>query len=66
MTAPSPLGTGDNADAVSASPAATKIENDIENGEKQPVQIRFGDQSSRLPRAKIITVSMALLRLLSI
>jgi hypothetical protein len=64
MTAVSPLGTGDNADAVIASPAATKLENDIENGENQPVQVRFGDQSSRLPRAKIISVSMALLRLL--
>ena len=51
-------GAGKCAETANASPATTNGENDVENGERVQKQAQFGDQSSRLPRVKIITVSI--------
>lgn len=59
MTAVLDPGTGQNADTASAAPTIIVGANgDVENagGRKGPAQ--FGDQSSRLPKSKIITVSI--------
>lgn len=57
MTAVPEIGIGKTAVAPNASAAINGMEKDVENGESQPSQAQFGDQSSRLPRSKIITVS---------
>lgn len=59
MAAVADHGTGKYADTTSPSLAIADAKGDVENGEKQQGQAQFGDQSSRLPTAKIITVSTA-------
>lgn len=57
MTAVVDLGTGRYADTTSPSRTIVDAKSDVEIGEQQQGQPQFGDQSSRLPTAKIITVS---------
>ena len=59
MTAVLDPGAGKYPETVNASPATIEGGNDLENGETHQEQLQFGDQSSRLPRTKIITVSIA-------
>jgi hypothetical protein len=59
MAAVADHGTGKYADTTGPSLAVADARSDVENGEKQREQLQFGDQSSRLPTAKIITVSTA-------
>jgi hypothetical protein len=58
MAAVDGSGTGINAVNASSAPTMTDSENDIEKAGNSSPQAQFGDQTSRLPRTKIITVSI--------
>lgn len=58
MAAVDGSGTGINAVNASSAPT-TDSENEVEKAGNSPPQAQFGDQTSRLPRTKIITVSIA-------